>query len=271
MKIQMIHLSRIKEKFVDLQLTRWALLFALIAGISLSASCDPWSDTRNAQPDRADLISYAFDSTTILDSLDRGDEVVFPLIEAGSEPTAFPSSRTVLYSQSDTIKIARAFIEKVWSEPYDELKLFNMILTTDCSLAPEGKFNGGELQYYKVTKSDGVTTRDEYFIQIVPERNMIVTLWKNFRSKAVVVHPIDWLGYQFSAEEALQIVEANGGAESRLKLDDNCRITILTSGSREIGWRISYSQFRDGWWDSFFEVNIDPSTGEFKPLFPRYD
>ena len=64
-----------------------------------------------------------------------------------------------------------------------------------------------------------------------------------------------------SAEEALQIVEMNGGVQYRTYTNNNCSIGITyRANSPEYGWDVSYSSEEPTGIRAWF--NIDPYTGK---------
>jgi hypothetical protein len=66
--------------------------------------------------------------------------------------------------------------------------------------------------------------------------------------------------FNITADDALQLVEENGGKEARSKNKNDCRILVKTSAQNNGSWDVSYYIGAS----VIFEMLIDPYSGKYE-------
>ena len=207
--------------------------------------------------------SYTFNPDTVLELLDQGNKDIFTLQTATPEAPRSPSSNSVSWHQADYFRIAQTLFQQSWHEPFEALNLYSMYFSLSCTDTQRGAFNEAHFLSYKVIENGKEDTRIDAHTYIYPSYHQVVTFKGEYTPDTKKYEPIDLMRYRISAEEALQIADKNGGAEKRLKYENDCEISIIAPGGSNKGWNVTYSHNQDKWWDVIFEIYIDPETGEF--------
>lgn len=246
----------------------WLILLTLIAVLMMS-SCYALSDDAKEIEKNDEYRSYAINSMTILESLDRGDTNVFMLLEATPKASTSQPTRRVSWHQADYFRVAKALHQQSSQESLGEQNLYSISFTMDCAEIEQGTFRDATFSYFKTITNGKEETRVEYSIVIKPSENLVRTYKSEFTPNIKTKEPLNLTQNRISAEEALQIAEKNGGAEKRLSYKNNCEIYSRAPVSDANGWEVSYSNNRDGIWQTIFEIAIDSQGGTFKVLFPK--
>jgi len=247
------------------------VLLPLIAVWSMMMSCQYWLDNRNESEENFEFRYYIIDPATLPESLDRGDTDVFKLYTTTSEavPTPFPYTDSVSWSQEDYFRVAQALYKQAWQEPFEEQNVYYMYFRMNCAEIEQGLFSGGELYSFKVIQTGEEETRVEYRNFISPWNHSVRAFKGEYTPNITKWEPLDLTQFQISAKEAIQIAEKNGGAEKRLKYENDCKINATAMGSKGNVWEVTYKNNRDDWWYTIFKIAIDAQTGAFEVLYPK--
>jgi hypothetical protein len=248
-----------------IQHRKWFVFFTLITILSITSGCYAFFDDGIEIEGKGERQSYTIDSASILDSLVQGNTDIFKLQEAAPATISTPFSESVTWSQADFFRVAQALHQKSWQETLGKQNLYAVAFVLDCSDIERGAFSKAEFYSFKIIKTEEEETRVEYYIRIVPSENLVSTSKVEFSPSLQTMKPIDLEEYQISAEAALQIAEKNGGAEKRIEYKNGCQIDALAPGPDGKGWRVLYLN-NQKLIESYFEIAIDPETGEFKVL-----
>jgi hypothetical protein len=238
------------------------LLLLFITGCSMQPCCyDPTKDQEIRFPSGhasglGDLRIYSFDPNTILTELDQSDGTIFQPLSDYQAPV-FPSG-TFPWRQQDYLKIANALNKFVTQDSLEGWSVYNLHSFRDCSDNPVGLDNF-LITYFKI---DG----DQYIARGIE-------VWSLSKDAAIGgdMHfprpfPIGWTdwhslpdlkGLKVTADEALQIAEAQGGKTFRGTVNNECSV-FVSLGDR---WYVTYSPDGSG---SSFQVSIDLYSGEYR-------
>ena len=238
-------------------------IFLTLLGISYIYVFDPFLEEARYFPvgigDFRDRSSYQIDSTSILVALDSGATDVFTPTDSAPQTPLLEES--VSWQQADFLKVARALNPSIQEEPLSDWRLYSMHFSSACQGEPRG-FTEGDFYYFKTTFRDNgkirYTTQD-FFIS--PQHGQVTWAggsnfprplfgWKNIRLGRI----------QITAEDALTIAEENGGRESRLLVENKCRIHLGLSGDNI--WRVYI--YNDETSSLIFRMEIDPETGKIE-------
>jgi hypothetical protein len=212
---------------------------------------------------------YLIDPETILASLSQEKNDVFKPMAATPQPELYSSMSTdVTWSQSDYMRIAQAIHQISWGEPLDGQNLYSFSFEMNCSDAGRGTFSEASFNSYEVIQPEQEEEkRIEYWIEIRPAINLVLTTKVEYQPNVNRKEPIDLLQYQITVDEALQIAEENGGNAARLAVDNDCQISAFSPTVSGNGWEIGYDIYKDNHFRSLFTITIDSKTGEYKVLY----
>lgn len=243
--------------------------FLIIAAVLIiTTGCYKIYDDRKENAGNLVIRYYTIDSATILDALDRGDTDVFTFQETTPEATGSPLVGSVSWSQADYFRIAQTLHQKIWSVPLGAQTLYNGHFQMNCTGVQQVAYNGAIFNSFQMVRSGEEEIRIEYAISIFPSHNEVRTTKLEFKPSTGTYKPIDLAQYRITAEAALQIAEKNGGMEKRLGVQNTCQIDLFAPGPDGKGWDVSYRDKQDNY-ERYFEIAIDPQTGEFKVLYPK--
>lgn len=177
------------------------------------------------------------DPTTILSSLDRGDQNIFNF-EPGLSLDNRQFVTSVEWRQVDYVKLATSIFHVAWNESIDDWKLYKMSYWTECD-HPDGFNNGDFLFYFETSDNKQYSARG---ILMEPEYGYVVWGgdtyyhrplfgWKSINMNKVTV----------TAEEALRMAEASGGMEARQTWEE-CHVSVIMWPDvfGRYDWRIHY-------------------------------
>lgn len=208
--------------------------------------------------DFRDRSSYQIDTTSIIESIDRGETDMFTPTNSIQHT---PLNETASWAQADFIKVARALNQVVWNEPLSGWRLYSMHFSTACKDNPSG-FDAADFYYFKTAfRENGKIRYTTQNFFILPEYGQV-----NWAGGSNFPHPlIGWENIRlnqirFTAEDALAIAEANGGTETRQLVENNCRIHVRLAG--DSAWQILIYQNDTG--SSLFRIVIDPESGKIE-------
>lgn len=240
-----------------------AVTFIAILGISYIYIFDPFIelvlDTPTGMGDFRDKGYYKINPKTILSSLDDGKINVFDVEIATPESPIF--EEPISWRQSDYMKVASALHQFVWNEALDDWSLYYMNFSTTCHDNLDG-FGLGDFYYFKtILRDDGKIRYTVRGLQITPQYGD--TTWGGritFPRSLSGWKRVNLVGIKFTAEDALQIADKNGGMDARLAVQNQCKIDVGLSGYTD--WEVNIYDYKNG--TSIFRMEIDPYTGEIK-------
>ncbi len=177
------------------------------------------------------------DPTTILSSLNHGDQNVFNF-ESGLPPDDPPFVTSVEWRQADFLNLATNIFHVAWNESINDWKLYRMRYRTECD-HPDGFHNGEFLFYLETSDNKKYSARG---ILMEPEYGYVVWGgdtyyhrpffgWKAINLKEITV----------TAEEALRRAEASGGMEARQSWE-KCHVSVnmWPDFFGRYDWRVHY-------------------------------
>lgn len=218
---------------------------------------------------------YGFDSQTILDSLKSGNKVVFTQLSLLQ--TDKPISQPVHWTQDDYFHVADAFMEMAWQERLNEWKLASLRFETRCDYASLGP-QQISLSIFRQS------IPDKYYyegrIEIKPGQNILTwTRHEDYNPRYALFsereqNSYNWSQIKISANQALQIVEEQGGKNVSLKLKQDCEISgsLNRNGYFAQGrpqWQINY-EWVPSQSSGLIMSFVDIETGAYK-IFNYYE
>jgi hypothetical protein len=224
------------------------LSIIMIFLVLLVTGCyDPFADQEIRYPRLAlydDIRAYTFEPKTILTALDRNDGEIFqPLPDWGQE-NIFPSG-SFAWQQQDYLKIAIALNQVANQDNLDNLEewsVYSINSSRDCADIPIG-FDHFSITYFK-TVGERYVTREMDVWPLAKEAdwagNMdfprpVLMGWKSINLGKLKV----------TADDALQMAEANGGKAARQAVSNDCSISVaLAPNADDADWGVYY--FRGG-------------------------
>lgn len=251
------------------QSKNWFIATTLIIVMIFGSGCNTKLGEAKEIEKNDEYQSFSFNSGSILEALNKGDTDVFTLLQLTPQVTISPSTKLVEWNQSDYLRVAQALHQQTRQEPLGQQNLFAISFTIDCSELDDGTFSEATFSSFKVIGTGDDESRIEYSIVIRPSENLIRTYKGEFSPNIKTKEPINLLKFKISVGDALKIAENNGGAETRLKYKNNCVVYIRAPESGAAGWEASYSNNRDGVWQTIFDIAIDSETGNANVLYPK--
>ena len=205
---------------------------------------------------------YTIEPTSLMDSLQRG-EMAFTPVSQRPELIPFDQQVTVNWHQADYFYIANAVYEGVLGKTLQGWQLASMDFRLDCSQIQNG-FQNGRFRFFSIVKDDDQESRLERFIDIDPSHNFVYVSETKYSPKLVDLKSIDIAQLKISADRALQIAESNSGEEKRASAKNACNISLVFSlvQTNRWHWEVFYTRSDDR--TSFFNIQIDPYTGQIR-------
>lgn len=207
--------------------------------------------------------AFAINPDTILVEIAQGKQDVFSSTLSTPEPLPLGTDQPVHWSQANYFVIAQSLHEFVWTEPIDNWHLDSIIFSTDCVNIKDG-FQSAELSFWKTNLTIQGARRVEHKISITPLYNVVEWSEINYQPALAKWPSVDISQINFSAYDALQIAELNGGQRIRSTFNNECTIlNVLAPKAQDSPfiWNISYIGLRDS---HLLELNIDAISGELK-------
>ncbi len=219
---------------------------------------------------RGERGTFGFDSESILDSLKAGNKNVFTKLSASSSDNTIV--RPVQWTQDDYFRVADAFMQVVWNERLNEWNLDGLYFETSCDDASLGP------QLMKIIIFRESIPDHYYFdgqIDIKAGQNILTwTRRENYIAPDSLLTEKDrtklsWTQIKIPANQALQIVEDQGGKNMRLEFKqnspgENCKIngwlnrwaTTRVNTEWDINYFISNTK-------TLISASVDMETGIF--------
>jgi len=236
-----------------------------LALLSTVGCYDPSKDQETRYPTGIssynDIRPYTFDPNMILMALDQSREGIFqPLPDWGGENIFPPGSFG--WQQKDYLRIANALNQVANHDNLEGWSLYSINFSRDCADDPIG-FDDSRITYFK-TNGERYITRQMDLYPLKKEAN-----WAGNRDYP---RPF-FLGWKIvdleklnvTADDALQMAEANGGKTARQAVKNACSIFIgLSPNTGYDDWKIEYDDYDT----TFFEMTINPYNSLYKIITP---
>ena len=205
--------------------------------------------------------SFIIDPEKIIESLNNGGTDIFTpnLQQVDGEKPGVLFEKPINWTQREYLTITEALNQFVWKDVLNDWELYDMVFDLNCQDNPSG-FERGGMTYFKTIPPDsgkkGYAVRD-FFID--PKYTYVE--WRggaNYPRPLFGWKGIDLDNLRITAEDALRIAEENGGKNTRLRFNNNCRIKLTLEPERYAGWFIKYRV--EGLPE--FGIMVDPFTGK---------
>jgi hypothetical protein len=236
-----------------------SITLAFVTLFAAVLSCNIWKTE-----EQTNLFSqyYTIEPASLLDSLKHG-EMAFTPVSQRPEFIPFDQQITVNWHQADYFYIANALYEGVLGKTLLGWQLSSMDFDLPCSQIQNG-FQNGRFSFFSVVREDDQGLRLTRFIVIDPRDNFVHVSEEKYSPNLIDLKSIDMAQLKISADRALQIAESNGGEEKRASVNDACDISLqlILDQRNRWQWKVYYSRWDDR--TSFFEILIDPFTGEIR-------
>ena len=177
------------------------------------------------------------DPTTILSSLNHGDQNVFNF-ELGPPPDDPPFVTSIEWKQADFLNLAASIFRVAWNEFVNDWRLYRMQYTTECD-HPNG-FHNGEFYFYLETSN--YMKYSGRGILMEPEYGYVVWGGDTYYHRPLFGwKAINLKGITVTAEEALRRAEASGGFEARQSWEE-CHVSVIMwpEAFGRYDWRVHY-------------------------------
>jgi hypothetical protein len=205
---------------------------------------------------------FIINPATILDELDRGERNVFqPMLATPSDDTILPSG-SIQWTQSDYLQVANALSQLVWNETLDGWLIFFLAFQNTCQDNLSG-FDGFEAIYYKTITGGFGKVYTARHIEIYPLASIVYWAGDTDFPISSGWAAINLRKFKITADDALRIAEENGGAETRARAHNDCRIGIyLPAHTSDNRWDVAY------YYSPRFEIYVDPYSGKYEVPTP---
>jgi hypothetical protein len=212
---------------------------------------------------------YAINPATILSEINQNDKNVFTLMTATPETPSSISANSIYWKQDDYFQIAQTLQKFAWNEELDGRNLYSVNFRVDCYDVTGGTFTSADFYSSNIMPGDGDDEiRFDRWIGITPLESSVFTLEIVYSPSLNIKPSFDPTQYQITAEEALEIAEKQGGAQTRLKVHDECQVSANAPGQHDAQWRVRYAKFPH-LMDTLFEVFVNPHTGQYMITTPE--
>ncbi len=208
-------------------------------------------------------IYYTFEPAMFFTASEQDQEAMFQPISSEEYPRhdLYPAG-FFPWKQQDYLEIANVLNHVVVSDALSDWKVYDMTFVKDCVDTPVG-FDGVIVVYFKF---DG-TRYESRRIDISPQ--VKAAQWRgtlSFPRSSPEWKSVDIDNFKVTADDALQIAEANGGQDTRRAVKNNCYVSVSIPNMNYEGWEVEYSS---GGTTTIFKIDVDPLTGKYKIVKPR--
>jgi hypothetical protein len=183
---------------------------------------------------------FAFDSASVLVSIERGETNIFFPISEEPELQSVSQGKPVSWKQADYFRIADVLHKHVWGESLGNWQLYQMYFSLGCDQINLG-FQFGQIRLFQVQDLGDGEIRKLHTIEIDPARNFARVVEVDYSPNLEDWKAVNFPAIKISAEEAVSIADKNGGYEKRTAVENKCDISIGTSQDKNDDWLIIYS------------------------------
>ena len=202
-----------------------------------------------------------FNSETILDDLEQGDQNIFIPYKGAPEATSATNLKLVKWSQADYLLIAEKLHEYVWNESWRTWKVNHLFFRMDCDQADNGP-QIFSIKIYKISHIRDEKSRIVRVIDIKPLENLAT--WREFEKypQREEWSEIEMEQLKITADVAFQLAEERGGKLARSSAENNCTIFIqLIPSINDLRWDVGYVGEDP---QAIFDIVIDPFSDKSK-------
>lgn len=234
-------------------------LFVLLASMSACQSFDNggrrYPSTIGTFNESGDFI---INPTTILDSLNHGETNVFsPVLATPSDEAILPAG-SIYWTQSEYLQAANALSQVVWGESLEGWLVYYLYFNKDCDDSLGG-FHSLDIIYYKTISTGLQKMYTARYIQIYPLAGMVSWGGNTDFPISEGWAAIDLTEYKVTADDALRLVEENGGKKARARVQNDCTMSVsLPTGKNDNRWDIAY------YYGVNFEMVVDPYSAKYE-------
>lgn len=250
----------IKKQFVVLTLT-----------VIICVSCNSYDQDYPILGGNRNSGDYLINPDNILVMIDQeGEDIFLPMKGNQTLDEDLQPYGSFSWTQHDYLRVATALNQYVWGDNMEDWEIYLMLFERDCRMSGEG-FDSFNVIYYKMVTSESKTKYVTRQIDINPLAKLVT--WGGGsdypRSFLRPWRAMDFENFEITADEALQIADANGGKDARAKQKNDCGILVSLLQDHPNKWGVDYYFLAD------FHVLIDPYNGKtqipleeiFKTLF----
>jgi hypothetical protein len=204
---------------------------------------------------------YSIDPSFLHGTPGKQNASPFKLIENIPDLPPLGKQAPINWHQEDYLHTVQALFKEVWGETPDGWSLNSFRFSVACSFVDYG-FQTGRFRYFKNAEKADEQIRVERRIYINASSGFVQVLEFEYAPRLVDWGVVDMARLHYSADDALQIAEKEGGREARLAIQNNCDISVRLDpdAPRYRGWDIWYLGY-DG---NIFEIWVDPVTGKIR-------
>lgn len=201
---------------------------------------------------------FEFNANLIFTQIDEGDSNLFTSVtEAGEEKTDLSHA----WTEEETFRVTNAFRDEELPPGYLQGTLSTVTYFFYCDDL-EQPFKNSIMRYIRQLGENGKTTHTEIlFIHIHPDRNYVDYSYEIRYPAIIDWEPLDIDKVQLPFEEALQIAESSGGAETREQVNFECALTsrLNPASSNQAIWEVTY--YLDSPTSPELVIEIDANSG----------
>jgi len=216
------------------------LIIILLVLFGTGCYYDPAKDQEIRYPRLAvyhDIRPYTYDPKTILTVLDGGDGEIFQSLPDWGQERIYPPG-SFAWQQQDYIKITSTLNRFVTQDNLEGWSVYSINASRDCADTPLG-FDNFAITYFKIV-GDRYTTREMHVRALAKEADWAGNM--DFpRPFPLGWASIDLEKLKVTADDALQIAEANGGKAARQRVNNACTIAVaLAPNADDVNWGVYY-------------------------------
>jgi hypothetical protein len=190
----------------------------------------------------------------IQDETNSDRTLLFSDISSAEYENLKGNGNNVHWDQNDYDFVMKQVHKYIWNETIDSLKLDDMIFDVNCSDVDVG-IQSGSYIFFRTEKSfeDDVEKRIEHAIEIFPKNGKIKWYEKIFSRNLRKNSLLTLSEFQIMADQALLLVEEDGGKLYRLEVNNECNVIISTNyyEGKKV-WKVRYYPYRNNSTNGFF-------------------
>lgn len=208
---------------------------------------------------------YSINPATLLGPLETNAPNAFTQLGSGEDfywenqylPEAYSP---VQWTQADYVMVTDRFLQQVLNEPLKNWKTHSLGFVTDCNDADAGP-QSLTMDLFRSTDTREEESRIELNVSVYPKSGQVNRFETEYYPSVNGVASLELDKIKIPAEEALQIVEMNGGQNTRQSVNNKCEVVVsLTAGIMDNSWSVRYQS--DG--KTLLGAFVDEQTGKQK-------
>jgi hypothetical protein len=246
--------------YLPVKITKVISLFLMIAAIFSACVPDQMREYPSGWSDYPNKSYFKINPETILDSINQARINIF--VPLAATPTVYENAYppSVMWRQTDYLKVANALFQHLWNETPDNWNLYQLLFYGDCGYDSIG-FDIAHITYFKAIGMNQYTTREIHVFPSLGEVDAGANA--NFPRALFGWRSVNLDNLKISADDALQAAEEHGGKMARMGIENRCRVSVeLMPDTQNSGWHVEYKDMNA---KTIFELAIDPYTGFYLP------